>query len=140
MYKEMQPWSAEAKLRKRAKMTKEQVINIFKIKYGPAKETKMHSSRAASIARHYSVSEKTIRDIWKRRTWASETAHLHPVVQYTKVTSGRPKGSLDTQKRKRRLEKADRPIDTRSIDTQLGMWARGHDMLAVLKDPLKIGH
>jgi hypothetical protein len=135
---EMQPWSAEAKRRKICRLTQEQVIDIFKIRYGPAKETKMHSSKAGSIARHYSVSEKTIRDIWTRRTWASETAHIHPVVPYTKVTVGRPKGSLDTQKRKRKLERINRPIYTLSIDKQLGMWARGHDMLAVLKDPFII--
>jgi hypothetical protein len=134
MVLEMQPWSAKAGF-KRERLTKEEVINIFKIRYEPAKETKMHSSSAASLAKHYTVSEKAIRDIWRRRTWASETAHLHPVVQHTKVTAGRPKGSVDKKVRKSRLMKTDRPINTLSIDTQLGMWACNYDMLTMLKDP-----
>jgi hypothetical protein len=134
MVLEMQPWSAKAGLG-RERLTKEQVLNIFKIRFGPAKATKTYSSSAASIARHYSVSEKAIRDIWSRRTWASETAHLHPVVLHIKSTMGRPKGSLDRKIRKSRRMKTYRPINTLSIDTQLGMWARNYDMLTILKDP-----
>lgn len=130
----MQPWLAKAGLR-RERLSKEQVVDIFKLRYGPAKEIKMRSSSAASLARHYSVSDKAIRDIWNRRTWASETANLHPVVQHTKVSMGRPKGSRDTNVRKCRVKQTNRPINSMSIDTQLGMWARSHDMLTMLKDP-----
>jgi hypothetical protein len=79
----------------RAVLTKSQAINIFQLKH--------KSLSATKVARSNGVSEKTVRDIWTARTWASETWHLDPsraikIKQHT----GRPLGSRDSKPRKPR--------------------------------------
>jgi hypothetical protein len=79
----------------RAVLTKSQAITIFQLKHKLPSATK--------VARSYGVSEKTVRDIWTARTWASETWHLDPsraikIKQHT----GRPLGSRNSKPRKPR--------------------------------------
>jgi hypothetical protein len=79
----------------RAVLTKSQAITIFQLK--------QKSSSATKVARSCGISEKTVRDIWTARTWASETWHLDPsrtikIKQHT----GRPLGSRDSKPRKLR--------------------------------------
>jgi hypothetical protein len=58
---------------------------------------------AATVARDYHVSVKTIRDIWTGRTWIREIVHLDPVrsamVKRLKLP-GRPSGSTNIVSRR----------------------------------------
>jgi hypothetical protein len=78
----------------RAVLTKSQAITIFELKH--------KSSSATKVARSYGVSEKTVRDIWTARTWASETLHLDPAREIKIKQTGRPLGSRDSKPRKLR--------------------------------------
>ena len=78
----------------RARLTEEEVIQIF--------NAKVDSPPSATLATIYHVSEKTVRDIWKGRTWSRETSHLDPSRTLQHKQPGRPKGSLDSQPRKKR--------------------------------------
>jgi hypothetical protein len=78
----------------RAVLTKSQAITIFQLK--------LNVSSATKIARSYGVSEKTVRDIWTGRTWATETWHLDPSRVVKIKQSGRPLGSRDSKPRKPR--------------------------------------
>ncbi len=62
----------------------------------------MKPSTAVYIARTYGVSEKTVRDIWKGRTWSKETWHLDTARIVSIKRPGRPKGCKDTRPRKTR--------------------------------------
>ena len=88
-------------LKTRAKLSVEQVIEIFQNKGTTA------TSSAAVVARQYGVSEKTVRDIWKGRTWCGETWHLDTsrVVQTKRI--GRPKGCKDSKPRKPKADGRD---------------------------------
>ena len=50
----------------RARLTESEVLSIFQLKAS--------SPSATIVGRLYGVSEKAIRDIWKGRTWSSETS------------------------------------------------------------------
>jgi hypothetical protein len=78
----------------RAVLTKSQAITIFQLKH--------RLSSATKVARSYSVSEKTVRDIWTARTWATETWHLDPARAIKIKHTGRPLGSRDSKPRKLR--------------------------------------
>jgi hypothetical protein len=78
----------------RAVLTRADVIAIFQIKATLASATK--------VAKCYGVSEKTIRDVWTRRTWAAETWHLDPSSTLNMKHPGRPLGSRDSKPRKQR--------------------------------------
>ncbi len=87
-------------LKTRAKLSVDQVIEIFNSK-GTA------TISAANVARQYGISEKTVRDIWKGRTWCGETWHLDTTrVVHTKPI-GRPKGCKDSKPRKPKSDSAD---------------------------------
>jgi hypothetical protein len=60
------------------------------------------------VAHTYGVSEKTIRDIWKGRTWQEETWHLDTTrpMPVQSRTQGRPKGSKDRAPRKSKSNEA----------------------------------
>ena len=74
----------------RAILTAEQAIDIFKIKIsGPAAIRQQLSP--SKVARAFGVNEKTVRDIWKGRTWFRETMHLDPARVIT-AASLRPPG------------------------------------------------
>ena len=93
--------SSSTCLKPRAVLTKDQVIHIFRMSIEKS-DNKARPS-ATAVAKQYSVSEKTIRDIWRARTWHDETLpldmHRHP--RKLKKT-GRPKGRKDSAPRKRR--------------------------------------
>ena len=78
----------------RTVLTKADVIAIFQIKATLPSTTK--------VAKCYGVSEKTIRDVWTRRTWAAETWHLDPSSTLDMRQPGRPLGSRDSKPRKQR--------------------------------------
>ena len=88
--------------RARARLTKAQAVSIFQSKSPPPS--------AARIAVSYGVSEKAIRDIWKRRTWARETMHLDPPQALQQKAVGRPKGSRDSKPRKRKVDTIPHPL------------------------------
>ena len=76
-------------------------MDIFRLSIVRAPDIKRPT--ATSIARQYNVSEKTIRDIWKGRTWHEETLPLdlkRPIK--AKVKTGRPLGRKDSIPRKSR--------------------------------------
>jgi hypothetical protein len=79
----------------RARLTEDEVIQIFKLR--------LDSPRPAStkLATLYHVSEKTVRDIWKGRTWSRETWHLDTSRTLQVKQTGRPKGCRDRQPRKK---------------------------------------
>ena len=79
----------------RAVLTKHEVVSIYLIDKALRSPSK--------VARYYGVSEKTIRDIWSRRTWASETWHLDLHATELEIKrSGRPVGSRDARPRMRK--------------------------------------
>jgi hypothetical protein len=80
----------------RAVLTRADVIAIFQIK------ATLALASATKVAKFYGVSEKTIRDVWTRRTWAVETWHLDPSSALNMKQPGRPLGSRDSKPRKQR--------------------------------------
>ncbi len=80
----------------RARLTDYQVVQVFKFKLD---SPQLSSSALANL---YRVNEKTIRDIWKGRTWSRKTWHLDTSRPLQLKQPGRPKGSRDKQPRKKR--------------------------------------
>ena len=80
----------------RARLNEDQAVQIF--------QSKIDSPQLPStaLATLYLVDEKTIRDIWKGRTWSRETWHLDTSRAIQLKQPGRPKGRRDTQPRKKR--------------------------------------
>ncbi len=78
----------------RARLTEVQAVDIFKMR-SPI-------SSAVNIAKRFGVSEKTVRDIWKGRTWSRETCHLDTSRTVVLKQVGRPKGRTDMKPRKKR--------------------------------------
>jgi len=68
-------------------------VEIYRYKVDNVLSTKKEIKRAArALSKHFSVTEKTIRDIWKGRTWRFETEHLDPTRSRALVRMpGRPK-------------------------------------------------
>ena len=66
--------SSSTCLKPRAVLTKDQVIHIFRMSI--EKSNNKARPSATAVAKQYSVSEKTIRDIWRARTWHDETLPL----------------------------------------------------------------
>jgi hypothetical protein len=94
----MQP-HGDKKQKSRRILTEQQAIEIFK--YASSHEEMVSS--AISVARKYGVNERTVRDIWKQRTWTHAT---HPLEGSKRVQNkkkvGRPKGSKDIKPRKQK--------------------------------------
>ena len=90
-------------LKPRAILTREMVIEIYKMKTSSCSHTRKGPS-ASSLARSYNVNEKTVRDIWSARTWHDETLSLdlHRKPKPAKPT-GRPLGRKDSAPRKRKF-------------------------------------
>jgi hypothetical protein len=88
-------------LKTRAKLSVEQVIEIFNIKDA------LPTNGAARTARMYGVSEKTVRDIWSGRTWCDETCHLDTSRVLEPKSIGRPKGCRDSKPRKQKRDGRD---------------------------------
>ena len=90
-------WSTGA-AKPRTVLTKEQAIEIFRLlSPGRSKPT------AVSIAKHFGVSEKAIRDIWNGRTWHEATlpwdSNRRPKIA---LKTGRPLGRKDRAPRRRK--------------------------------------
>ena len=81
--------------KQRARLSATDVIRIFQEKKSDAPATK--------VGLAFGISEKTVRDIWKGRTWAKETWHLEPTRQLVLQQLGRPKGSKDSMPRRKRI-------------------------------------
>jgi hypothetical protein len=79
----------------RARLSEAQVITIFQVKAS--------ASSATKVANVYGVSGKTVRDIWKGRTWSRETSHLDTSRPLLLKPLGRPKGRRDTKPRSKRV-------------------------------------
>jgi hypothetical protein len=84
-------------LKTRAKLSVEQVISIYQIKHT------LHP--ASKVGLFFGVSEKTVRDIWRGRTWTNETWHLDTSRIVVQKSIGRPKGARDSRPRICRTEK-----------------------------------
>ena len=88
-------------------LTKPQVIQIYNLKAAVHCESETNPKLpAASIAKLFGVSPKTVRDIWNGRTWYRETLPLDPsranAAERLARRSGRPKGAKDKRQRARR--------------------------------------
>jgi hypothetical protein len=106
-------------LKTRAKLSVDQVIEIFH-----TKGTALNS--AANIATLYGVSEKTVRDIWKGRTWCDETWHLDTTRVLQTKRIGRPKGCRDSKPRKQKTDGKDE-IFSLAPDLHLGEASKSVD-------------
>ena len=84
----------EATAKPRARLTVNDVLNIFRCKQS--------SMQATTVANMYGMSEKAIRDIWTARTWARETWHLEPSRTLVLKQAGRPRGSTDSRPRQKK--------------------------------------
>ena len=92
-------------LKPRAVLSKQQAVDIFRIAGVLRPDgTRGTKPTASSVAKQYGVSEKTIRDIWRGRTWYEETLPLD-VSRQPKLAAktGRPLGRKDSAPRKRKL-------------------------------------
>ena len=84
----------------RAILDREKAIEIFKLK--KTCEIGRGKLSSVAVAREYGVGEKTVRDIWRGRTWRQETCHLDPSRPlHAAGPPGRPLGRKDTAPRKR---------------------------------------
>jgi hypothetical protein len=88
------------KCKPQARLTETEAIEIFKSR-GP-------NQSASSVCRRFGVSEKTVRDIWKGRTWAKETWHLDTSRVIKNVKVGRPVGCRDTKPRNKKVVSLER--------------------------------
>ena len=96
------------------RLTEEDVLTIFKMKSATIFATK--------VAAAYNISEKTVRDIWKGRTWAKETWHLETTRTIEVKKMGRPAGCKDSRPRKTRSAKVCVKLEKNSIDDVLYEW------------------
>jgi hypothetical protein len=97
------PVSSIKACKPRAVLTEGQAIEIFHVKLmNDRASSQTCRTSAAELAKKYRIGEKTVRDIWKGRTWFRELMHLDPsratMVDRLKLP-GRPKGSKDKRQR-----------------------------------------
>ena len=107
----------------RTVLTKEQAIDIFRL--SASGYTTASGPTATSVARAFGVSEKTIRDIWKGRTWCDETLPLDSSRQpKPRKKTGRPMGRKDSAPRRPKQtprqpklipKRKTRPQDSRAV-------------------------
>ena len=92
-----------SKMRPRAVLDPQQVLNIFRLR----PSANAAASTAAAVGVRFGVNEKTVRDIWVGRTWRHATIQLLtrdealPAQYHPPKSLGRPKGSKDRTPRKR---------------------------------------
>ena len=101
----------------RARLTGDEALAIFKMKSS--------SKMATEIAAAYGLNEKTVRDIWKGRTWAKETFHLDATRSLQIKKKDRPAGCKDSRPRKTRAtqnQDAVTNIKKKTIDDELFEW------------------
>jgi hypothetical protein len=98
--------------KRRAILTEQQAVDIFECR--STNSISMVVSSASFVANRYGINERTVRDIWKQRTWARTTNALAGVVgQMAEKKLGRPIGSKESRPRKKRLATGI-PISSRS--------------------------
>ena len=86
----------------RAILNERQAIEIFRVRY--TNEVPRIKISALIVAKRYGINEKTVRDIWKQRTWSHATGILDgSTVPMTTKKLGRPIGSKDKHHRKPEL-------------------------------------
>ena len=89
----------------RAILNEAQAVQIFQIKVA-ANSFMRPCSSAVKIAVLFGISEKAVRDIWKGRTWGSETCHMDPTRPVLiRKDVGRPKGCKDSKPRASPLQR-----------------------------------
>ena len=90
----------------KAILTFDKVIEILKLR-PDSKLARGEGSRvSAAVAIDFGISEKTVRDIWRARTWHRETLHLDPCRPARVIAlPGRPLGRKDSAPRKRQSRK-----------------------------------
>ena len=97
--------SSSVKGRSRTVLTKQEVIEIFKLKQ-QATSSKTSTFQSEQVCKMFGVSPKTIRDIWVGRTWYRATHQLDPARKDSSIRlgrqPGRPKGSKDARPRVRK--------------------------------------
>jgi hypothetical protein len=96
---------ADACLKPRAVLTKDQAIEIFRLSLTHSSNKKRPT--AVSVSRAFNISEKTVRDIWSARTWHDETLPLD--VNRTPRAAkkiGCPPGKIDSKPREPRTVKS----------------------------------
>jgi hypothetical protein len=96
---------ADACLKQRAVLTKDQAIEKFRLSLTHSSKEKRPT--AVSVSGAFNISEKTVRDIWSARTWHDDTLPLD--VNRTPRPAkkiGRPPGKIDSKPRKPRTVKS----------------------------------
>ena len=86
----------------KAILTYDKVIDIFKLRPDSKLARGAGSRASAAVAFDFGISEKTVRDIWRARTWHRETLHLDPCRPARAMAlPGRPLGRKDSAPRRR---------------------------------------
>jgi hypothetical protein len=91
----------------RSILTEKQAIEIFGLQ--SAKSSPLVVS-SALVAKRYGINERTVRDVWKQRTWTHVTSSV------PKKRMGRPFGSKDSRPRKKKIV-AGIPVYVDGIDS-----------------------
>jgi hypothetical protein len=81
-------------------LLEQQVVEIFGKKLVNDSRCPGDKLSAAAVSRMYGVSDKTVRDIWRGRTWSRETQHMDPSRPLVHKQVGRPQGAKDKKPRK----------------------------------------
>ena len=128
----------------RAILTEEQAVAIFMLKPSTSDPSSKKSSH--DVARTFHVSEKTVRDIWRGRTWHAETKHLDPSrPARNSAPPGRPLGKKDKAPRRGSHGKGTSVVSTaQAIDNTFEdpfhedwpNWARADSFSGVALPPL----
>ena len=79
------------------RQSKERVLEIFKLSLNQSPFAE--KPNASLVARQYGVNEKTVRDIWARRTWKHETLPLANKEPKNRAKIGRPLECQDSASR-----------------------------------------
>ena len=94
-------------------LSSEQVLDIFRFRMQRSGAEKCKTS-ASAVAKTFGISPKTVRDIWKGRTWYRTTHQLEPnradAPKRLNKHAGRPRGVKDSKPRVRKVTPSE--IDT----------------------------
>ena len=77
--------------RTRATLTENQAIEIYQMKLNYDLPNMSEGARASAVANRFGVSEKAVRDIWSRRTWARKTANLEAAIELAPSSNASPR-------------------------------------------------
>ena len=85
---DMHPANSHPRFHPRAILTGEQAIEIYQYQRTRPMRFKFDATltgKASAVAEKYHISPKTVRDIWNRRTWTTETQHLWSTDEIPKI-------------------------------------------------------